>query len=124
VIDGFEGSNGIVDSSKIYEVARYRAATGHIMVGFGLTAAGRRFDALPDDVKAVIAAAALEVQAFQRETQLGEEEAIVARMIAEHGVSNSTPDLGPFREAVAPVHAAFHEEHGTGALRDLIQAAI
>ncbi|CAH1678632.1 putative Tripartite ATP-independent transporter solute receptor, DctP family [Hyphomicrobiales bacterium] len=123
VIDGFEGSNGIVDDSKLYEVAKHRAATGHIMVGFGMTTAGRRFDALPKDIREIIATAALEVQAFQRELQLGAEDTIVKRMISERGVANTQPDLAPFRQAVQPVHEAFHATHHTQALRDLILKA-
>jgi len=122
VIDGFEGANGIVYSSKVYEVAKHRAVTGHIMVGFGMTTASQRFASLPPDIQEIITTAAQEVQAFQRELQLGEEDEIVEKMIAD-GVQETKPDLAPFREACAKVHDEFHAAHDTGALRDLITAA-
>src|SRR5690606_19487366 len=112
----------IVFSSKLYEVAKHRSATGHIMVGFGLTVAGPRFAALPGDVQEVIAIAAKEVQALQRETQLAEETTLLEQMVAA-GVVNTTPDLAPFREACAIVHDEFHAAYDTGSLRDLIAAA-
>lgn len=123
VVDGLEGSNGIVFSSKLYEVAKHRAATGHIMVGFGLTVAGPRFAALPADVQEVIATAAKKVQSLQRETQLAEETTLVGQMVAA-GVIETKPDLAPFREACVKVHDEFHATHDTGALRDLIATAV
>lgn len=121
VIDGFEGSNGIVQSSKIYEVAKNRAVTGHIMVGFGLTT-GKRFATLPADVQAVCVAAAKDVEASQRASELATEADLVRQMISA-GVVESTPDLAPFRAAVEPVHAEFHQRNKTEALRNFINAA-
>jgi TRAP-type C4-dicarboxylate transport system substrate-binding protein len=118
-----EGSNGIVFSSKLYEVAKHRAVTGHIMVGFGLTVAGSRFAELPTDVQEVISTAAKEVQTLQRETQLAEEATLVEQMVAA-GVIETKPDLAPFREACAKVRDEFHATHDTGVLRDLIAAAV
>ncbi len=123
VVDGMEGSNGIVFSSKLYEVAKHRAVTGHIMVGFGLTVAGSRFAELPADVQEVISTAAKEVQTLQRETQLAEEATLVEQMVAA-GVIETKPDLAPFREACAKVRDEFHATHDTGVLRDMIAAAV
>jgi tripartite ATP-independent transporter DctP family solute receptor len=123
VIDGLEGSNGIVFSSKFHEVAKLRAVTGHIMVGFGMTAAGERLASLPADVQEVIATSARDVQALQRDTQLAAESDIVTQMLAA-GVVETKPDLAQFREACAKVHDEFHATHNTSALRDLIAAAV
>lgn len=123
-IDGYEGSNGIIWNSRLYEVSRYRVVTGHIMVGFGLVVRNARFTALPQDVQGVIMDAAREAQRVQRALQMTEEDELATKFTTEGRLTENRPDLAPFRAAVLPVHEEFHRRNQTGALRDAIQAAI
>jgi len=122
VIDGFEGSNGIIWSSHLYEVSDYRVVTGHIMVGFGLVIAEQTYAGLPDEARAVIAEAAGRAQGVQRDIQLGSEDELARQFVTEGGLTENQPDLAAFREAVEPVIAAFDAEAGTQELLATIRA--
>ena len=124
VIDGFEGSNGIIWASQLQEVTDYRVVTGHIMVGFGLVIAEKTFAGLSDDAKAIIAEAALEAERVQRELQLGAEDELARKFVEEGGMTETRPDLSAFREAVKPVIERFSAELGDTELLALIEAEI
>jgi len=121
-IDGYEGSNGIIWNSRLHEVTRYRVVTGHIMVGFGLVVRNARFTALPQDVQGVIVDAAREAQRVQRALQMSEEDELATKFTTEGRLTESRPDLAPFRAAVQSVHEEFHRRNQTTALRDAIEA--
>lgn len=122
VIDGFEGSNGVIWASKLQEVTDYRVVTGHIMVGFGLVISDKTFNRLPDEANAIIAQAAAEAESMQRGIQLGDEDELARKFVEEGGLTENQPDLASFREAVKPVIEKFSADMSDSSLIDMIQA--
>lgn len=123
VIDGYEGSNGIIWSSKLYEVTSYRVRTLHMMVGFGLVIAQSTWERLGDDTRSVLLAAAQEAQEVQRALQLGSEADLDELFVTEGGLTENRPDLAEFRAAVEPVVEAANASGGTAELYDAIISA-
>lgn len=123
VIDGFEGSNGIIWASKLQEVTNYRVVTGHIMVGFGLVIAQKTHDRLPQEALDVIGQAAAHAQTVQREVQIASEDELARLFVEEGGLTENRPDLAEFRAAVQPVIEKFSADLGTDRLLNLIKAA-
>lgn len=123
VIDGYEGSNGIIWNSKLHEVSAYRVVTGHIMVGFGLVIADKTFQKLDEDARTVIGEAATAAEEVQRSIQLSSEQLLADKFVTEGGLTENRPDLAEFREAVAPVVEAANAASDTTALYEAIQSA-
>lgn len=122
VIDGFEGSNGIIWASKLQEVTKYRVVTGHIMVGFGLAIADRTFQRLPEEARAIVLEAAGEAERVQRTLQLSAEDELAQKFVTEGGLIENRPDLTDFRIAVVPVIDQFSGQLTTTELLDIINA--
>jgi tripartite ATP-independent transporter DctP family solute receptor len=54
VVDGQENPYAIIDTAKLYEVQTYCSTTNHMWDGFWFLANRRNWEALPEDIRAVI----------------------------------------------------------------------
>lgn len=99
VADGMENSLPQIEATRVYEVQKYLARTGHSWDGLWILAHGRTWDALPDEARTLIgrhfdAAVERQRQAFVQMNTQGE-----ARLRAK-GLVVTSPDRAPFRAAL------------------------
>jgi tripartite ATP-independent transporter DctP family solute receptor len=67
IVDAQENPLPIIQVAKLYEVQKYCALTNHIWDGFWFIANGRAWEALPADVKKIVASAINDAGLKQRE---------------------------------------------------------
>jgi tripartite ATP-independent transporter DctP family solute receptor len=111
VVEALEGSPSTLYTGKFYEVADNLARTDHIFTAVYFGISPQTFEALAPGVQDAILAAADEATLYNLDlvkqgfvTDLGR--------LKEAGVSETMPDLAPFRDAVAVANLAFAEDLG------------
>lgn len=106
VIDGAEAANTNYNSKKFYEVAPYWATVAWTALVADLIMSKEKFDSLPGDVQQALVASALESAAVERKTY-AESDASLLEVLKGKGVTVTTPDTVPFREASKAVYDEF-----------------
>ena len=100
VVDGQENPLALIQSSKLYEVQKYIALTGHIWDGHHIFCNNRRWQAIPAEMRAIIqeelTTAAVNERADVKDLN---EKAMVD--IKATGVEFNKVETAPFREALA-----------------------
>jgi tripartite ATP-independent transporter DctP family solute receptor len=117
VIDAAEAQLPAGQGAKLYEVTKYLTKTGHINLITGMVTSAAWFDSLPADLQKVLRDEALkagDVASYGTRDALAKIEADLAAA----GMTVSSPDVTPFKDATAGVY----EKLGYGALRDELQA--
>lgn len=102
-VNGQENPVDTINSLRFYEVAPHITLTRHVYSPLPLTvseATWQKFS--PEDQEAVLQAAA-EAAAFSRDLVKNSVDAQIAEM-EEAGAMVTTPEIGPFRDAVATVY--------------------
>ena len=115
VVDGLEGSPSTLFTGKFYEVAKNLARTDHIFnaVYFGINP--NTFKALDPDVQAAMIEAAKEATAYNLDL-VKEGFVVDLGKLKDAGVTETKPDLKPFREAAAVAGLKFARDLGGSAL--------
>ena len=122
VIAGFENEAASVQNLKFYEVAPYVTLTEHTITVRPIVMSAKTFDALPEDLQAVIMEAGKEAGAYGRELESREDAEKLQEMVDAGQVT-----LVPFEERetmleiVAPVQDAYAEELGASDLLEVIR---
>ncbi len=106
VIDGAEAANTNYNSKKFYEVAPYWATVAWTALVADLIMSKEKFDSLPEEVQSILQEAALKSAAVERQTYADSDAALLS-VLQEKGVTVSTPDTTPFREASKAVYDEF-----------------
>jgi tripartite ATP-independent transporter DctP family solute receptor len=117
VIDGAEAQHPATHGSKLYEVIKYITKTGHINLITGMVTSAAWYDSLPAEFRPILREEALkagDLASRATEASLSKYE----DLMKQAGVTISTVDVTPFREATAPVY----EKLGYGDLRDKLRA--
>ncbi len=120
-VDGQENPLALIHSAKLYEVQKYVSLTRHIYSPMVLTISENTWNKLGEDLQAVVQEAADEAKAYERKLSEDQETELVS-LLGEEGVSISTPDLEPFKEATKDVHLEFDKEYGEDFYQRLIEA--
>ena len=107
VVEGFENKAEAAFNAKLHEQARYAAYTGHIFVLNPLLVNNKWFSALPDATQKAMMEAATESQTWQRQESPASEKSFEQKM-KDAGVTWTSPDPTPFRQAIDP----FYKEVG------------
>jgi tripartite ATP-independent transporter DctP family solute receptor len=107
VVQGFENKCEAAFNAKLHEQTKFAAYTGHIFVLNPLMCSDRWFGGLPKDVQQIVLDAAKESLAWQRAEAPASEKSFEQKM-KDAGVTFTSPDVGPFRQAVEP----FYREYG------------
>ncbi|SNS25317.1 TRAP transporter substrate-binding protein [Tropicimonas sediminicola] len=110
VADAMESSLPGYTGSKLYEVAPNLALTAHTIQVNHTSISQRTWDKLPEDMQAVVLAAAQAANSFGVEKAKGYDDALVETLKTEHGVSVTIPDKAPFIEVVSPMQVQLAEE--------------
>lgn len=104
---------------KFYDVQDYLAMTKHVYSPAPLMIGAQLFDGLSSEDQAIILEAAKIATPVQREASMRMEQELLVKL-QDEGMEVTNPDLGPFREAVAPVIAKWKSQVGD----ELVDAAM
>ncbi|MEP1208143.1 MAG: TRAP transporter substrate-binding protein [Rhizobiaceae bacterium] len=107
VVDGAENNWPSYESTGHFEVAGYYSLSQHLIIPECVCVNADAFNALSDDMKAAVTAAAKESAALQN--QLWEErEAASQKKVEAAGIkTNTIADKGPFQAAMKPVYETY-----------------
>jgi len=110
VIDGAENNPPSYYETSHYEVAKFYSLDGHAMVPEITLMSTKTWNALSDADKQIIKMAAVAAQELQRRLWLKDEVSSM-NIVKEAGCKVSTPEKGPFMEAVKPVYEKYASEY-------------
>ncbi|MFC4270549.1 DctP family TRAP transporter solute-binding subunit [Sneathiella chungangensis] len=103
VVDGQENPVDTIKSLRFYEVAPYITLTRHVYSPLPLTVSEKTWQSFSDADKAAVKKAADEAATFSRNLVRDSVNSQLDEMKAA-GAKISTPEIGPFRDAVASVY--------------------
>ncbi|MGF6906503.1 TRAP transporter substrate-binding protein [Fusobacterium sp. PH5-44] len=97
VIDGQENPLAMIKTGAFYEVQKYVNVTEHLRAWVYITIGEEKFQSLSPELQAVVADAAKEMQKYEHELFLAEENALVDELKGK-GMEFVTVDQKPFRD--------------------------
>jgi TRAP-type transport system periplasmic protein len=107
VVEGQENPLAIISTAKLYEVQKYCSLTNHMWDGFWFLANRRAWEAVPADMRAIVAkhinAAAVLERADTAKLNAG-----LQKDLADKGLIFNQPVVGPFRDKLRS--AGFYAE--------------
>src|SRR3954469_5946351 len=109
VMDGEENPFTQIYSAKLQEVQKYLSLSGHVYTPAYLVVGMKRYDALPADVRKVLADTAKETQAFVYETAARDEEDLLGKL-KQAGMQVNEVDKDAFVAASKPIYDEFAKE--------------
>lgn len=118
-IDGQENPIAIVYTSKLFEVQKYLALTGHFYSPALLLMSTKAYNALPEDVRKIILDTARECATYERNL-LRDDEAKQLEELKAKGMQVTTPNKKPFQDAAAPVYKEFESQFGKDMIDQII----
>jgi tripartite ATP-independent transporter DctP family solute receptor len=110
IVDGQENPLAIISTAKLYEVQKYCSLTNHMWDGFWFLANQRAFEALPDDVRGIVARN-INIAGLKEREDVAELNATLQQSLAAKGLVFNRPDPAPFRDKLRA--AGFYTEWKT-----------
>ena len=107
IVDGQENPLAIIATAKLYEVQKYCSLTNHMWDGFWFLANRNAWDALPADMRAIVAKRINEAGVKERE-DTAKLNATLKDDLAAKGLVFNAPDPAPFRDKLRS--AGFYSE--------------
>jgi TRAP-type transport system periplasmic protein len=107
VVDGQENPLAIISTAKLYEVQKYCSLTNHMWDGFWFLANQRAFEALPDDVRGIVAKN-INTAGLKEREDVAELNATLQKSLAAKGLVFNQPNPAPFRDKLRA--AGFYSE--------------
>ena len=107
-LDGQENPLSVIEEFSFDEVQKYISLTNHVYTPITLAMNGGAWDALDDDLKQKVIAAA-EVAAQATRELSDQSDANLVSQFEAAGVEVNEPDLAPFQEAAEPIRAEIAE---------------
>jgi tripartite ATP-independent transporter DctP family solute receptor len=98
-VDGQENPLAIASTAKLYEVQKHCAMTNHMWDGFWMLANKRAWEALPEDIREIVAKNLNASALSQREDTEKLNETVRAEL-TEQGMAFTDPDKAAFRETL------------------------
>ncbi len=102
-VNGQENPVDTINSLRFYEVAPYVTLTRHVYSPLPLTVSEATWNKFSPEDQEAVKKAAVEAAAFSRELVRNSVDRQIAEMEAA-GATVTTPEIGPFRDAVASVY--------------------
>ena len=124
IVDGEENPLAIISTAKLFEVQKYCSLTNHMWDGFWFLMNRRAWQALPEDIRTVVAknvnAAAVKERADTEKLN-----ATVKDELAGKGLIFNQPELAPFRDKLrsAGFYAEWKGKYGDKAW-DVLEKAV
>ncbi len=107
IVDGQENPLAIIATAKLYEVQKYCSLTNHMWDGFWFLANRRAWEALPDDVRAIVARN-VNAAGLKERDDVAKLNATLQQDLAAKGLVFNQPDPLPFRDKLKA--AGFYSE--------------
>ena len=107
VVDGQENPLAIISTAKLYEVQKYCSLTNHMWDGFWFLANRRAWEALPDDVRGIVAKH-INAAGLKERDDVAKLNATLQQELAAKGLAFNRPDPAPFRDKLRA--AGFYTE--------------
>ena len=107
IVDGQENPLAIISTAKLYEVQKYCSLTNHMWDGFWFLANQRAWEALPDDVRGIVAKN-INIAGLKEREDVAELNATLQQSLAAKGLVFNRPDPAPFRDKLRS--AGFYTE--------------
>ena len=107
IVDGQENPLAIISTAKLYEVQKYCSLTNHMWDGFWFLANKRAWEALPEDVRAIVAKNVNAAGVNERD-DVAKLNASLQQDLAAKGLIFNKLDPAPFRNALRA--AGFYTE--------------
>jgi tripartite ATP-independent transporter DctP family solute receptor len=107
IVDGQENPLAIISTAKLYEVQKYCSLTNHMWDGFWFLANRRAWEALPDDVRGVVAKH-INAAGLNERDDVAKLNATLQQDLAAKGLVFNRPDPAPFRDKLRT--AGFYTE--------------
>jgi tripartite ATP-independent transporter DctP family solute receptor len=107
IVDGQENPLAIISTAKLYEVQKYCSLTNHMWDGFWFLANQRAFEALPEDVRGIVAKN-INMAGLKEREDVAELNATLQQSLAAKGLQFNRPDPAPFRDKLRA--AGFYNE--------------
>src|ERR1700716_2738682 len=107
VVEGQENPLALISTAKLYEVQKYCSMTNHMWDGFWFLMNRRAWQAVPDDVRAVVARNINAAGVKERE-DVAKLNAGLQQELAGKGLAFNQPNVAPFRDKLRS--AGFYSE--------------
>src|SRR5215472_13264273 len=107
VVDGQENPLAIISTAKLYEVQKYCSLTNHMWDGFWFLANRRAWEALPEDVRGIVAKN-INSAGLKERDDVAKLNATLQQDLAAKGLVFNQPDPAPFRDKLRA--AGFYSE--------------
>jgi len=107
VVDGQENPLAIISTAKLYEVQKYCSLTNHMWDGFWFLANRRAWEALPEDVRGIVAKH-INAAGLKERDDVAKLNATLQQDLAAKGLVFNRPDAAPFRDKLRA--AGFYTE--------------
>jgi len=124
IVEGQENPLAIIATAKLYEVQKYCSLTNHMWDGFWFLANRRAWEAVPQDMRAIIAKN-VNAAAVNERADVAKLNASLQQELAAKGLVFNQPDTAPFREKLrsAGFYAEWKGKYGEQAWGLLEKAA-
>jgi TRAP-type transport system periplasmic protein len=107
IVDGQENPLAIISTAKLYEVQKYCSLTNHMWDGFWFLANQRAWEALPQDVRGIVAKN-INMAGLKEREDVAELNATLQKSLAAKGLVFNQPNPAPFRDKLRA--AGFYSE--------------
>ncbi len=113
IADGQENPLAVIDVAKLYEVQKYLSVTNHMWDGFWFLANRRAWDALPENLRAIVERE-LNASALQQRADVATLNATLSGSLKSRGLEFVETDPNAFRAALkkAGFYAEWREKFG------------
>ncbi|MEO3388471.1 TRAP transporter substrate-binding protein [Mesorhizobium sp. CAU 1741] len=107
IVDGQENPLAIISTAKLFEVQKFLSMTNHMWDGFWFLANKRAWEAMPEDVREIVAGHVNEAAVNER-ADVAELNATLRGELESNGMAINEPDTASFRQKLAD--AGFYGE--------------
>jgi len=119
--DGQENPIPVIYNNKLYEVQSYLSITNHIYSGMCFTIAESTWQKMSPAQQEIVAAAAKEAEAYNRQLNKQMTEEFISKLETEGGMTIIEPNLQPFVDATKDVAESFKDSYGQELLNKLAE---
>ncbi|HNW01978.1 MAG TPA: hypothetical protein PKH04_07895, partial [Burkholderiaceae bacterium] len=108
-----------IEAAKLYEVQKYIALTGHFIASSSILLGDKTWKKLSDNEKKWVTDA-VKAGGVVSSGLVAEAEGKLVEFFKSKGLTISSPDTAPFREAMRPYYDKLEEEFGKGEIQKII----